>query len=108
LLHLNAGGQAAWKLQIHFASGPDGNEAFVRKVLKDIPNVNYVALKRGFGSSRDYNSLLKDRRLWDKLQSDGAKHTLVFQSDALLIGTGISSFLKYDYIGAPWHITDKA
>jgi len=110
LLHLNKGGQGAWKLQIHFAPGPDGNEAFLQKVLKDVPNVNYVALKPGFGSSGsgDYNTLLKDRSLWEQLQADGAKHTFVFQSDSLLIGTDIFPFLKYDFIGAPWHITENA
>ena len=108
LLHLNAGKQAAWKLQIHFAPGPGGNERFVRKVLKDVPNVNYIALKPGFGSGGDYNTVLKDRVLWEKLQSDGAKYTLIFQSDSMLIGTEISPFYEYDYIGAPWHVTENA
>jgi hypothetical protein len=103
LLHLNSGkGTSNWKLQIHVSSL---NEEFAKKILVDIPNVDYKLLPSKFSSSGDYNTLLKEKQLWKDIQDKGAKSVLVFQVDTLLIENDISPFLIFDYIGAPWHVT---
>ena len=107
MLHLNAKQDSQWGLEMHVASGPDGNEKFVRKVLHDVNDISFVSATK-FDDEKDYNSLLKDKRLWTRLQQAGIKHVLVFQADSLLIGTNISPFLKFDYIGSPWHVSPNA
>jgi hypothetical protein len=109
LLHLNYNSNGTfWRLQFHFAPGPDGNEQFVKSALHDIPGVTYMSLKKTFRSSDDYNTILKDAKLWESLQLSGANRVLVFQVDSMLVGTDITPFLSYDFIGAPWHTTANA
>jgi hypothetical protein len=107
MLHLNAKQYTQWGLEMHISSGPGGNEKFVRKALHDITDISFVSAMK-LDDFRDYNRLLKDKRLWTRLQQAGTEHVLVFQVDSLLIGTDISSFLKFDFIGSPWHVTKNA
>ena len=46
------------------------------------------------------NRLLKSPEFWSELD---AQHVLFFQTDSLLVHGNIEPFLKYDYVGAPWH-----
>lgn len=53
-------------------------------------------------SMEDYNRLLTSKYFWEKLPYD---KILIFQSDSMLLRTGIEEFLQYDYVGAPlFHI----
>lgn len=53
-------------------------------------------------SLSDYNRLMTSKAFWDNLPYD---KILVFQSDSMLLRTGIEEFLEYDFIGAPlYHI----
>jgi hypothetical protein len=50
-----------------------------------------------------YNSVLKDARFWGMLQSYGYNRCLVVQDDGFLINAStLSTYLDYDYVGAPW------
>ncbi len=46
----------------------------------------------------DYNALLVSRLFWQSLP----EHVLLFQTDSFMLRWGLESFLKYDYVGAPW------
>lgn len=69
-------------------------------------NTNYLQRlnlkeKRKLSSDFDinlYNELLTSRSFWQSLP----QHILLFQTDSFMLRTGIESFKKYDYIGAPW------
>ena len=98
ILHLGE----MWRIEVHVTKI---NEAFVRKALHGIPNLKLVLIVSNFTNSGDYNMLLKDNTFWKKLSLEGAKHVLIFQVDSILVGNDVSSFLHYDFIGAPWDIS---
>lgn len=104
MLHLN-NRKADWRLQIHISSQ---NQGFVKRILLDIPDVQYRLLPDKFYGSTDYNTLLKGQKLWRDFHNNGIQNVLIFQVDSILIGNDISPYLKYDFIGAPWHITPSA
>lgn len=94
-----------WGLIVYH--GPD-NETFVKDGLKDaIPDayVHYVRMSQRNLTTAEYSAMLGNPVFWQCLL-DGFKceHALIFQCDALLLkgGDAIDSFLKYDYVGAPW------
>lgn len=100
-----------WGLIVYH--GPD-NEAFVKDGLKDAfpeslhydnQKVHYVRMAQTNLTTREYSAMLCNPMFWQCLL-DGFKceHALIFQCDALLLkgGDAIDSFLKYDYVGAPW------
>jgi len=101
----------AWVLHVHHSKS---NEHFVRHVLHDLAadRVKYVLLPEPFADSGDYNQYLKSASLWTKLHSNHVKHVLIFQSDSFMVETNppqkISQYLKYSFIGAPWHLTAGA
>lgn len=47
-----------------------------------------------------YNNLLKSTSLWESLET--FDKCLIIQDDGILLQKGISKFLQYDYVGAPW------
>ena len=94
-----------WGLIVYH--GPD-NERFVRDGLKDAfppHNVHYVRMAQQNLTPREYSAMLCNPMFWQCLL-DGLKceHALIFQCDTLLLKgcDVIDSFLKYDYVGAPW------
>jgi hypothetical protein len=78
------------------------NDNFVKSELADIPNVHYVNMKVTNLTILDYNNLLTGVSFWKTLSNMGCKHSLIFQTDTLLLKSEIDNFLKYDYVGAPW------
>jgi len=77
------------------------NEAFVKAAVSDLGNVNFVQSADALNSVEDYNKMLKKASFWKSLKAEKA---LIFQSDAVMLGSGIEMFMKYDYIGAPWDL----
>lgn len=66
--------------------------------------IAFLPLPTPFHSSGHYNQLLKSGAFWTALQTRGARHVLVFQSDALLLEGGgrVGDYLRFAYVGAPW------
>lgn len=62
---------------------------------------NIVVINLGIKSlsSDQYSSLFLDANFWEEIHSE---KILIFQEDALSFRKGIKTFMKYDYIGAPW------
>jgi hypothetical protein len=75
-------------------------------MLNDIKNIEFLTLPENIASGTDYNTFMKGTYIWRELAAV-AKRVLIFQSDSLMIHSGIDKFLKYDYIGAPWHLKDN-
>lgn len=77
------------------------NERFSRSALADIDGVRYTRLPYGVMTIPMYNDLLKSQAFWVSMRAD---NVLLFQTDSLLLGTDIGSYVgRYDYNGAPWH-----
>jgi len=94
-----------WGLVVYH--GPD-NVRFVKDGLKDALSeieVHYVRMAQSNLTTREYSAMLGNPMFWQCLL-DGFKceHALIFQCDALLLKgcDVIDSFIKYDYVGAPW------
>ena len=91
-----------WGLIVYH--GPD-NDAFVKDGLKDALNVHYVRMAQPNLTPREYSAMLCNPMFWQcLLDGFNCEHALIFQCDTLLLkgGDAINSFLKYDYVGAPW------
>lgn len=65
--------------------------------LKQIHLLKRIEISADF-SIDYYNELLVSRTFWQSLPS----YVLMFQTDSFMLRSGIDSFRKYDYIGAPW------
>jgi tetratricopeptide (TPR) repeat protein len=48
----------------------------------------------------EYSNLLKQAAFWDLIP---APRALIFQTDAMLLRTGMEAFYAWDFIGAPWN-----
>eukprot|EP00584_Thalassiosira_punctigera_P006120 CAMPEP_0172543126 /NCGR_PEP_ID=MMETSP1067-20121228/13596_1 /TAXON_ID=265564 ORGANISM="Thalassiosira punctigera, Strain Tpunct2005C2" /NCGR_SAMPLE_ID=MMETSP1067 /ASSEMBLY_ACC=CAM_ASM_000444 /LENGTH=310 /DNA_ID=CAMNT_0013329481 /DNA_START=297 /DNA_END=1226 /DNA_ORIENTATION=- len=71
----------------------DGTKAFVRQ-----KNKKAAVRKR----SEKISNIMMDPKLWQSLRFE---KVLVIQTDSVMCHGGLDSYLRYDYIGAPW--TDK-
>jgi hypothetical protein len=78
------------------------NEEFVRNELADIPNIRYVNINVSNLTIKDYNNLLCSSTFWKKISDMRCKHSLIFQTDTVLLKADIDKYLNYDYVGAPW------
>ena len=94
-----------WGLIVYH--GPD-NEKFVKDGLKDTISdeyVHYVRMTQRNLTTAEYSAMLGNPTFW-QCMLDGFKceYALIFQCDTLLLKGGdvVDSFLKYDYVGAPW------
>lgn len=94
-----------WGLVVYH--GPD-NERFVKDGLRPAISdecVHYVRMAQRNLTTAEYSAMLANPMFWQCLL-DGFKceHALIFQCDTLLLkgGDAVDSFLKYDYVGAPW------
>lgn len=88
-----------WGLIVYHGSE---NEEFVRNELADIPNICYVNIKVDNLTISDYSDLFASSNFWKELLDMGCKHSLIFQTDVLLLKADVDNYLQYDYIGAPW------
>lgn len=99
----------AWMLHVHHSKA---NEKYVKQVLHDVvaSRVKYVALPEPFSDSGHYNQYLKSASFWSALSMQGVEHVLIFQSDTLMLESPhkIGDFLKFSFVGAPWHMTPGA
>ena len=85
-----------WAMQIHHT---EYNAPFVHHQLADIAHLHYVQESGNLRGIQAYNALLKSVAFWESIP---AEKVLIFQTDSIMLRTGIEAFLSYDYIGAPW------
>lgn len=97
ILHLSGD----WTIQVHHSKV---NARFVKHVLNDIANIQYITLPHLVRDTLEYNKLLRSTDFWD---ATNAEKVLIFQSDSVMLRSGISEFLDYDYIGAPWDVNNN-
>ena len=102
MYHLNRHGPS-WGLQIFH--GTD-NEEWLKNMLHMWPNVIYTNLQVSNLQVSDYSRLLKNTEFWNKIPAP-AEHILIFQTDSIMLRSGIDAFLAYDYIGAPWKVSKE-
>ncbi|MEO5581733.1 MAG: DUF5672 family protein [Saprospiraceae bacterium] len=67
------------------------------KYLDGLPLKKKIEIPDDFGL-RDYNQLIASIHFWNSLPA----HVLIFQTDSFMLRSGITPFMKYDYVGAPW------
>jgi hypothetical protein len=95
--------RTGWGLIVYH--GPD-NERFVKDGLKDAisdEHVYYVRMAHRNLTTHEYSAMLCNPMFWQCLLNVfKCEHALIFQCDTLLLNDNIDSFLKYDYVGAPW------
>lgn len=84
-----------WGLHVFHGNS---NEHFVKANLTGI-NVKYTKLDVDNLSIQEYNELLTSIWFHEQITSD---KFLIFQTDSCLLKHGISDYMQYDYIGAPW------
>ena len=77
-----------WRLTVFYGENEE--------LIKDIP-ANKI--KIGSVDLSGYNDLLTTKWFWDQIPDD---KILIFQHDSGLLKTGISKFLEWDWVGAPW------
>lgn len=96
---------SGWGLIVYH--GPD-NEKFIKDGLKDVfpdDSVHYVRMIKKNLTNGEYSEMVANPMFWETLwKCFNCHHVLIFQTDTLLLkgGDAIDSFLKYDYVGAPW------
>ncbi|MEP7320961.1 MAG: DUF5672 family protein [Saprospiraceae bacterium] len=67
------------------------------KYLEGLPLTKKIEIPDDFGL-QEYNQLITSTQFWRSMP----EHVLIFQTDSFMLRSGINSYLKYDYIGAPW------
>jgi len=76
-------------------------------VLADIrDDIVFVPIPISVTEAWEYSKLIKSYQFWEYL-SFTADKVLIFQSDTLMLRTKdahMSDYMKYAYVGAPWHI----
>ena len=80
--------------------GKDNYDTITNIVNKLSHNITIVNLNISVDSVHKYNNLLLSIDFWEKL--NGVK-ILIHQEDSMIFKHLDDTFLKYDYIGAPWN-----
>jgi hypothetical protein len=87
-----------WSCQVQYSK--DSKE-YVKAALVNVKNVDYVQVNADIRSVHDFNRLMKEESFWAPFRYH---KVLIFQSDSFMLRPGMNSFLKFDYVGAPWHL----
>jgi hypothetical protein len=80
------------------------SEDFFKKWLPTKWQCNFHVLSSYPSTKFDvqrYSDLLKSPTLWSWLRP--CKKCLLVQDDGMVVQKGVESYLKYDYVGAPWN-----
>jgi hypothetical protein len=82
-----------WGLTIFFSSA---NE----KMLKDaFPDANFNNLLTYWTPKSYCNDTMTSHLFWEGIPYD---KIVFFQSDSMILRSGVEEFMHYDYVGAPW------
>jgi hypothetical protein len=74
---------------------------YYKNKLPNITVLNHPLLEKKFDIDI-YNDILEDYDVWNYLREQGYTKALIIQDDGIIVKKGISRFLQYDYVGAPW------
>jgi len=85
-----------WKLELFHGNL---NEEYCKKIVDGIDNVELHHVDYDYMIVNDYDNLFRTTDFWKMITTD---NILIFQTDAILIKSGIDEFLDYSYVGAPW------
>jgi hypothetical protein len=76
-----------------------GNVMQAQQLAQKLPGLQLIQLPV-YDLKQGYNELLTSKAFWLQIPCE---NILIFQTDVVLLRTGIEEFLKYDYVGAPWY-----
>lgn len=79
--------------------GSKENEEIVKYIA---PDCNFIKLPQSLTrvfNAREYNEFITSPGFWGAVPYD---KVLIFQHDSKLLRHGITDFLEWDYVGAPW------
>jgi hypothetical protein len=68
------------------------------------PNIKVIVLQYDNLTPSEYSKLLTTRSFWEKIHGETV---LIHQEDSYIFHNIIEPFLKYDYIGAPWPMSQN-
>lgn len=78
------------------------NYEFIKNMCNNIsPNINIIKLPYNNINIDQYSKIMTSIDFWNGLVGE---KILIYQEDTCIFGNNINEFLKYDYIGAPWHL----
>lgn len=90
-----------WDLVIYHGSA---NEKAMRAAAEHIKTVQFVNMRLHAMTIREYNQMFTRKDFWGTMLR--YERVLIFQTDSMLLRTGIEEFLSWDYVGAPWEWQD--
>lgn len=97
MFHLNeTDSPIKWGLQIFHGNQ---NKEFVGNIQLSLSNTILTNMNIDNFTHEEHSRYMETTEFWKQVK--GTK-TLIFQTDSLLLRSGIDEFLKYDYVGAPW------
>ena len=97
MYHLNeTGSNIKWGLQIFHGNE---NKELVENIQLNLGNVILTNMGIDNFTHGEHSRYMESSEFWKQVK--GTK-TLIFQTDSLLLRSGIDDFLEYDYVGAPW------
>ncbi len=97
MFHLNeTNSPIKWGLQIFHGNN---NEMLVKNIQQSLGDVILTNMNVDNLTNVEHSEYMESVDFWSKVKG---KKALIFQTDSLLLRSGIDEFLKYDYIGAPW------
>lgn len=85
-----------WGLQIFHGNK---NEDLIKRMTRTWKNVECVNMGIDNFTNIEHSEYMETADFWRKVKGN---KVLIFQTDSLLLRSGIDEFLEYDYIGAPW------
>lgn len=80
------------------------NEEWSKRQINEIPNVNLKNCNCANLAPSAYSHYLTTLSFWEELPFE---KVLIFQTDTLMLRSGIQAFLAFDYVGAPWSWTRR-
>ena len=97
MYHLNeTSSKNKWGLQIFHGTN---NEDYVKNCINGWNNVTLTNLGVENLTHIEHSEFMETPQFWDQVKGE---KILIFQTDSLLLRSGIDEFLMYDYVGAPW------
>jgi glycosyltransferase involved in cell wall biosynthesis len=74
------------------------NKKFIKDITRGWSGVQYVNTGVANFTWKEYSRLLTTYQFWEKIKT---KHTLIMQTDSLLLTPIPDKFFEYEYVGAP-------
>ena len=97
MYHLNeTNSPIKWGLQIFHGNQ---NKELVENIKLSLGNVVLTNIGIDNFTHEEHSMYMERVEFWEQVKGTKA---LIFQTDSLLLRSGIDDFLKYDYVGAPW------